>query len=106
MALHVRTAPSGVVTGRIVSSGTLVIPAGGQLSAYGPTQTREADERIWIYVYPLTVAPNDYIIIGFVAKQAGQLINEWSPVVFDVIGPQVFDRSVDYAVVSIFPVSL
>lgn len=99
-----RKSPSGFQTSRIILSGTTIIPAGQQL-AFGPTPTRVNQERVWVHVFPVTPAqaPNDYLVVSFAGKQVGNAIDEWTVALFDVVGPQPFDRVIDWTAFGVIP---
>jgi hypothetical protein len=80
----VRQGPSGPITQRIIASGRTKIPA-GKKNVIGETYMRRGNERVWVYVFPVTPIPSTelpdtrYGIVGIPSKTKGMLEDEWAP---------------------------
>jgi len=101
---NVRKSPSGKTAFREVLSGQAVIPA-GQQAVLGPVLKRQANERFWVFMFPVTVDPGGPIgLVGIPAKSPTLAPDEWQPIfIFPGGGPFPFDFTADFTIVAVEP---
>lgn len=90
-----RRGPSGPVSSRIIASGTSTIAA-FSTAVSGPTLKRQKNERVWVYVFPVTLTASFYGIVPIPSKQAGLAEDEWFPLFLNVAAPQPDPLVVDW----------
>lgn len=90
-----RDSPSGPVVGRRIASGTLTIPIASD-NIPGPVLKRRANERIWVYVFPVTLTPGFYGLVALPVKDNTMAVDEWAFLMFLVSGPTAFPITADW----------
>lgn len=80
-----RDSPSGPEIGRRIASGSVTIAIASS-AAPGPVLKRKGNERIWVYVFPVTLTASAYSCVGLPFKDLTMAADEWSFLAFMPFG--------------------